>query len=440
MELFRNGAINPTESSAGLSKLQIFYFSFLALPLAFVGIPIYLNISDFYARKFDIDLVTIGVLLVFIRIIDALQDPFIGYFSDSLSQKKFCHKRIIYFSSIALCLAFFLVFNPPDFLSKNLSILWFVCTLLATYTFFNFTVINFESLAAIMARNDHQRILLNSFKELFGMLGMILAFLLPAIFIYALRISYDDVYRDLSLVFVGLILLAVFGFFRKVRIEENKIIHVAKVRFLEILCDKNFLAFLGIFFLNGLAVSLPASNLNFYVRDVLQAEKNLGWFLSIYFISACCFIPLWKYLASRFGIIRSWIFSISGSVLTFSFAYFLTAETANYFFLVCLLSGAFLGADLIMPPTLLAKIVSDKKELASSYFSYWNLVTKLSLMIAASSSLIFLGLAGYKPGSIPISGFENAISFFYALLPCILKVLTIFSLIYVAKKLPIYET
>lgn len=440
MELFRNGAINPTEISAGLSKSQIFYFSFLALPLAFVGIPIYLNISDFYARKFDIDLVTIGVLLVFIRIIDALQDPFIGYFSDSLSQKKFCHKRIIYFSSISLCLAFFLVFNPPDFLSKNLSILWFVCTLLATYTFFNFTVINFESLAAIMARNDHQRILLNSFKELFGMLGMILAFLLPAIFIYALRVSYDDVYRDLSLVFVGLILLAVFGFFRKVRIEENKIIHVAKVRFLEILCDKNFLVFLGIFFLNALAVSLPASNLNFYVRDVLQAEKNLGWFLSIYFISACCFIPLWKYLASRFGIIRSWIFSISGSVLTFSFAYFLTAETANYFFLVCLLSGAFLGADLIMPPTLLAKIVSDKKELASSYFSYWNLVTKLSLMIAASSSLIFLGLAGYKPGSIPVSGFENSISFFYALLPCILKVLTIFSLIYVAKKLPIYET
>ncbi len=432
--------INRTENNTCLSKSQIFYFSFLALPLAFVGIPIYLNISDFYARKFDIDLATIGVLLIFIRIIDALQDPFIGYFSDSLSQKKFCHKRIIYSSSLLLCLAFFLAFNPPEFLSKNLSILWFVCTLLATYTFFNFTVINFESLAAIMARNDQHRIILNSSKELFGMLGMILAFLLPAIFIYALHISYDDVYRDLSLVFVGLVLLAVFGFFRKVRIEENKIIHVAKVRFLEIVRDKNFLVFLGIFFLNGLAVSLPASNLNFYVRDVLQAEKNLGWFLSIYFISACCFIPLWRYLANRFGMIRSWIFSISGSVLTFSFAYFLTAETANYFFLVCLLSGAFLGADLIMPPTLLAKIVSDKKDLVSSYFSCWNLVTKLSLMIAASSSLIFLGLAGYKPGSISVLEFGNTISLFYALLPCILKVLTIFSLIYVTKKLPIYET
>lgn len=422
-----------------LLKSQIFYFSFLALPLSFVGIPIYLNISDFYARKFDIDLTTIGVLLIFIRIIDALQDPFIGYFSDSFSQRKFHHKKIINLFSLLLCVAFFLVFNPPESLSKNFSILWFACTLLATYTCFNFTVINFESLAAILARNDQQRILLNSFKELFGMIGMILAFSLPAVFVGVAQVNSDQVYNALSLVFVSLILIAVFGFLCKVRIEESKIIHVAKVRFLEILRDKSFLIFLGIFFLNGVAVSLPASNLNFYVRDVLQAEENLGWFLSIYFISACCFIPLWKYLASKFGMIRSWIFSISGSVLTFSFAYFLTTESSHYFFLVCFLSGAFLGADLIMPPALLAKIVSDKKELVSSYFSCWNLVTKLSLMIAASSSLIFLGLSGYKPGYLAIET-GNSISFFYALLPCILKTLTIFSLIFVAKKLPTYET
>jgi Na+/melibiose symporter-like transporter len=87
-------------------KSQTFFFSFLALPLAFVGIPIYLNISDFYARKFDINLATIGFLLIFIRIVDALQDPLIGYFSDSLSQKKFSHKKIIYLSTAYYALRF----------------------------------------------------------------------------------------------------------------------------------------------------------------------------------------------------------------------------------------------------------------------------------------------------------------------------------------------
>ena len=129
-----------------ISKSQIFFFSFLALPLAFVGIPIYLNISDFYARKFEINLATIGIILVFVRIIDALQDPLVGYFSDSLLQKKFSRKKIIYLSSTLLCIAFYLVFNPPEYLDKNLSILWFACSLIATYTFFNFTIINWCNL------------------------------------------------------------------------------------------------------------------------------------------------------------------------------------------------------------------------------------------------------------------------------------------------------
>ncbi len=424
-----------------INKLEIFFFSFLALPLSFVGIPIYLNISDFYARKFDISLVSIGVLLIFIRIIDALQDPFIGYFSDSLSQKKFSHKKIIYFSSTLLCIAFYLVFNPPESLSRNMSILWFGCSLIATYTCFNFTIINFESLAAILAKNDAQRILVNSFKEMFGLIGMIFAFLLPAVLAQFFLLDSNHVYQVLSLVFTSLILLASFGFFRKVKITEEiaELHQKSKIKFFEILHDKKFLVFLGTFFLNGVAVSLPAANLNFYVSDVLKMSESLGWFLSIYFISACCFIPLWKYFATRFGMIRSWIFSICGSILTFSFAYFLTSENAGYFYLVCFLSGAFLGADLIMPPAILAKITATKKEMVSSYFSWWNLTTKTSLMIAASGSLIFLGLFGYKPGFAATEGVIS-ISFFYALLPCILKTLTIFNLVYIIKKFPSYET
>jgi len=288
-----------------INKLEIFFFSFLALPLSFVGIPIYLNISDFYARKFDISLVAIGVLLIFIRIIDALQDPFIGYFSDSLSQKKFSHKKIIYFSSTLLCIAFYLVFNPPESLSRNMSILWFGCSLIATYTCFNFTIINFESLAAILAKNDAQRILVNSFKEMFGLIGMIFAFLLPAVLAHFFLLDSNHVYQVLSLVFTSLILLASFGFFRKVKITEEiaELHQKSKIKFFEILQDKKFLVFLGIFFLNGVAVSLPAANLNFYVSDVLKMSESLGWFLSIYFISACCFIPLWKYFATRFGMI-----------------------------------------------------------------------------------------------------------------------------------------
>jgi len=414
-----------------ISRSQILSFSFLALPLAFVGIPIYLNISDFYARKFDIDLATIGFLLIFIRIIDAVQDPFIGYFSDSLSQKGISHKKIIYIASSFLCLSFYLVFNPPNLLNQGLSIIWFIIFLTTTYSCFNFVVINFESLAAIIAKNDQERIAINSSKEMLGVVGMIFAFLLPTAFIYFFHLNSNSLYSVLSLVFVGLMLVATFGFFRKVKTENIILTNIStfKLKFFEILQDRKFLFFLGIFLLNSVAVSLPAANLNFYIRDVLQKEESLGLFLSLYFISACLFIPLWKYLSNKLGMVKSWILSISFSVITFFFAYFITAQNANYFYLVCFLSGACLGADLITPPAILAKIIANKKEMTSSYFSLWNLVTKLGLMIAASSSLIFLGMSGYQPG-LSASNSINHISFVYALLPCILKIVTILNLNY----------
>ncbi|MBU6140015.1 MAG: MFS transporter [Proteobacteria bacterium] len=407
-------------------KSKIFSFSFLALPLSFVGIPIYLNISDFYARNFDLSLTLIGILLIFVRSFDALQDPLLGYFSDSLAHKKISRKKIINVASIFLVVGFYLTFNPPQNLGKLLAVIWFVASLSLTYTCFNLAIINFESLAAIIAQNDRERIFINSSKELFGLFGMILAFILPTICEQFFDLNLNQSYLCLSLVFAALILLATLVFLPRVKVifEEVPQEKSRDISFFRVLKNRKFLIFLIIFLVNSIAVSLPAANLNFYIRDVLSAEKNYGWFLSIYFISACLAIPLWKACFNRFGIIQSWIISIIGSVLTFFLAYFLSAENSEYFYLVCLFSGAFLGADLIAPPSLLAQITSKQKDLTSSYFSLWNFTAKLGLMIAASGSLIILGLLDYHPSNLD-SGHINLISFFYAALPCLLKILVI---------------
>ena len=406
------------------SKSQILFLTFLALPLAFVGIPIYLNITDFYARSFDLNLALIGFLLIFIRAFDALQDPAIGWFSDYLATKKITRRRIIALASIFLSLSFYLVFNPPMALSQNAAIVWFVLNLAFTYTCFNFVTINFESLAAITARNDSQRITINSYKEFFGLLGMILAFILPAILSQFFAFSLTESYVALSLMFAAFILFATLVFLPRLKSDSVNFSTAKNLSFFSVLKDKKFLFFLAIFITNSVAVSLPAANLNFFIRDILHDEKNLGWFLSIYFLSACLFIPLWKILFKRFGITETWIFSIAFSVLIFLFAYFLKAENSLYFYAVCFFSGAFLGADLIAPPIILAQLTQYKKELVSSYFSIWNMAVKFGLMIAASGSLIALSFLGYHPTNSTSEGLQ-AVAFFYAALPCLLKLLVI---------------
>lgn len=409
-----------------MKKSQIFLTSFLALPLSFVGIPIYLNIAEFYSNQFHLSLVKIGLMLAIIRIFDAVQDPFVGHYSDLLCSKKITRKKLIFFCSSLLCLGFFLTFNPPTQLSQNSAAFWFFASLALTYSCFNFVVINFEAMIALISKNDQERISLNSAKEFLGLIGMIFAFLIPEIISKIFNNSQAN-YFYLSLVFV------ILTFFSALALPEKSLNNFSNkstkklADFKAIFHDKKFLNFLLIFFLNSIAVSLPAANLNFYVGDVLGAKDRIAWFLCIYFISACLFIPLWRYFFNKVGVIKSWLFSISGAVATFSFAYFLNDQSANYFYLVCLLSGAFLGSDLIAVPTILSQITKNNPDSTATYFSLWNFLGKIGLMIAASGSLIILGFFGYKSGNSATFNLSN-IKFFYALLPCILKLTVIWLL------------
>lgn len=407
-----------------MKKSQIFFTTFLALPLSFVGIPIYLNIADFYSQKFGLSLVLIGTMLAAIRVFDAIQDPFIGYFSDFLCRKKISRKKIVNFFALLLCFGFFLTFNPIDNLKSSNAAIWFFATLSLTYLCFNFVIINFEASIALIAKNDKQRISLNSAKEFLGLIGMILAFTIPGVLVEIFDQDQEQNYFYLTIIFISLIFINIFLFLPKTNISHQVKTTTHKLHFSAIIRDKKFVNFIVIFLLNSIAVSLPAANMKFYVREVLSAQQHIPFFLATYFLSACFFIPMWNYFFDRFGIIKSWIFSICGSVITFAFAYFLNDSNASYFYLVCILSGIFLGADLIAIPAILSKITQDKNEIASSYFSIWNFFTKIGLMIAASGSLIILGFFDYQPGNLNNENL-NLIAFFYAALPCFIKLIVV---------------
>ncbi len=427
-------------SEKNLKKSQIFNYAILAFPLAFVGLPIYVNISDFYAKQFGLNLAIIGFLLLFVRAIDLLQDPFIGYFSDLAAKKNLNHKSLIFISAILLAVCFFLLFNPPQFLEFYGVLIWFVTFLVATYTCFNFAVINFESIAVILAQNENERISLNSAKEFFGLVGILLASITPTLLSHFFENDLKKIYFFSSLIFGALLIFIILFFFRKVEVSKPN--NTNKINILEVARDiwknKIFLRFLIIFLINSIAVSIPAATVIFYVEDVLQAQQNFGIFLAIYFLSGCLFIPFWKNLAQKFNKILIWILSISGSILTFFFAYFLDVANASYFYLVSFSAGIFLGADLIMPPAIIASLIFHKKEKISSHLALWNMTSKMGLMLASSSSLIILGFFNYQPGSLEKSGVE-IIPLIYAIIPCLLKIIVISLLIPLKNYLKFYE-
>jgi len=115
---------------------------------------------------------------------------------------------------------------------------------------------------------------------------------------------------------------------------------------------------------------------------------------------------------------------------------------------VCIATGFALGADLAVPPALLATVLAAPqapKDRNGAAFGLWNLATKFNLAAAAGLALPVLGLLGYVPGGAAsatqavspqaahgadaavvtdalLSG-TTALALMYAVLPCVLKLL-----------------
>ncbi|MAZ80225.1 MAG: hypothetical protein CMP18_00365 [Rickettsiales bacterium] len=401
-------------------------FSSLAIPLSFIGLPIYINISDFYATKFNLSLAFLAISLFIIRIIDIFSDIVIGYISNILVSKNISRSYIINISIIFLILFFYALFNPPNFENNNYYALWLVITLTFTYIFFNIAVVNYETITALLAKNDYERINVNSSKELFGIIGFLIAATSP--YIFSNNSSKDIQNYQLMTIIFAIIAIVSLLIFSRIKYKEYKNYSSRKINVLQSLKDRKFSKFLLIYIINALAISLPSANIIFYARDILNKEKQIGLYLFIYFIAAGFSIYIWRYLINKYSLYKMWIIAIIFSILTFIFAFFLNEDNSQLFILICIFTGFFLGPDLVAPPSIIAKLSNKSKYAASSYFSLYNMSTKLAIALAATISLIILSFFDYEPDS-QINNAKFIIPYLYALIPCSIRLFSIYLII-----------
>ena len=173
---------------------------------------------------------------------------------------------------------------------------------------------------------------------------------------------------------------------------------------------------------------MPASVIPFYVTDVLKVPEKIGAFLVIYFLSAGLFVVFWKKLIDKIGKIKAWLISIFGSIITFIFAYFIDSANYQFFYLVCFFSGVFLGADLIMPPSLISEVIHKKPDKITSFMAFWSMINKGGLMLASFISLMVLSLVNFDAKAVNDESI-TVIPVLYAIIPCALKLLVVLFII-----------
>lgn len=397
-------------SGALLARRSVLAYGLLGFPLAFAALPIYVHVPKLYADALGMPLALVGAVLLGARVLDAVADPLIGWFSDRFASRR----RLIALGLVPLAAGVIALLRPP----ADAGAVWLLLALTLAYAGYSVANINYQAWGARMAPTPLDRTRVVASREGFGLAGVVLAAALPAWLAGEMATGL----AQLALVFVPVVLVAAAVTLR-VGGGDVAMASQASPRLLAtVLRRPDFGRLLLVFAVGGIAAAVPATTVLFFVDDVIGAEAQAGHFLALYFVAGGASLPLWVALASRLGKVRAWLAGMVVSMLAFAWAAGLGAGDTLAFGLICVASGMALGADLALPPAILADQLARGADGDGACFGWWNFVTKANLALAAGVSLPLLALLGYAPGARDPAAVA-ALAMVYAGVPVGLKAL-----------------
>jgi Na+/melibiose symporter-like transporter len=480
----RTGAAASARLShgGGEERGALLAYGALGLPLAFAALPIYVHVPRLYAEGFGLSLALVGAVLLAARIVDAVTDPLIGWANDRLPRRRLW----VALALPALGAGMLGLLIPPAGAGAG----WLFGLLVAVSLAYSVASIAYNAWGAEVAATPAARTRFVASREAFALAGVVLAAALPGLLgeggmggaggggegvvgeagaVGEAGFSAqagggapagggDGGAAGLARLAWGFLpLLVVFGLWTLWRAPAPP--PLAPVRaplwrgLRTALGDAGFARLLAVFAANGIAAAIPSATVLFFVADVLQAEALAGAFLALYFLAAAAGLPLWTRLSQRVGKLRAWLAGMALAVAVFAWAGLLGSGDLVAYACICVLSGLALGADLALPPSLLADLLARGRERAPSQhtegavgvtgeacahdaaacvptleagacFGWWSFVTKANLALAAGLALPLLALLGYTPGAREAAA-VGALAAVYGFVPVVLKLVAI---------------
>lgn len=414
-----------------MTNKSLYFYGLLALPLSFAGLPLYLHIPDLYATQFGLPLATIGIILLFIRLFDAVQDPVIGVIMRNLQSNRAKLKSLVWIVAVLLIAAIYLLLKPQDFMPV---VVWFALLMLVCTTAFSLLTIIYQSIGAIWKEGYLERSKITAMREGMGLFGVTIAAILPTILMEFFTVQKS--FEIFAIIFAGLTLIVVIFWLRWLDNVKFKALDsddhkpASPLSFLKI---KSIRPLFAVWFFSQLSSAIPVILFLAFVRDALNLESMTGMFLLIYFLSGILGMPLWQRVQKFLGKQKTWQTAMFLAVISFVWAYTLGEGDAVGFGIVCIFSGIALGAELAIPPSILAdRISSEKAENSTTqFFGASTFLGKMALAIASGIVLPLIAYLGYSADEQNSESAIDALILAYALIPCFIKLAAALSLNYI---------
>jgi Na+/melibiose symporter-like transporter len=328
---------------------------------------------------------------------------------------------------------FYMLFDPPDawFGNQTLMAIWLMLALLLVHLGYSGVSISYHAHGAELSDDYNERTRVTVGREVFGLLGMTLAVVLPTLLTSPKMFGDTNGYMMLGLLFLPICIL----FSLPTLVWAGPSVHPPVVHrernplipFFAPLKNRLFRRLLLVFIVNGAALGVAVTVILFYVEHVLVGTKTqAGIILLTYFIAGAASVPMWLLLSKRLSKAAAWFVGMLCSIVGISLGILLGPGDFYWFLAISLFTGLGLGADYGLPPSILADVINapeggDTKGKTGTYFGLWALATKLATAIGAAGSLPVAALLGFNPAK-GLYG-TTALIIVYIVLPVVIKII-----------------
>ena len=389
---------------------QNFKIALFAAMVSIGGLPIYIHLPNFAAQNLGISFGALALIFAFIRIVDFVQDPFIGRFIDRNQNRL---PRIVVMVSLLFAISIITVFTLA---SDAWNVGLIVALLIVLFTCASFMSILLYAFSGNFGKYDpvgHARL-----REMSILIGVIIAAILP----FILQRFTVDTFAVFGLI-AGVLIALVGWFTRDIwtgSVEKNAAINLQKLH------QIGAQPLLMLQFLNTLPIALTSTLFIFFVQDYLKLEAFSGLYLMLYFLGAALAMPIWSGLLKRFRTKHLLLSAMCASILIFIWAAILPEGSLYAFGLISILSGMAIAGELLILPMRFSLLLESNGLRMGQAYGIWSFINKSALSIAAIGALPLLALTDFEPGKSNSDVALFGLVFAYSILPCMLKCAAIF--------------
>ena len=409
---------------APTDKISLLAYALPAVPLAMLGMPLIIYVPPFYASELGLELAAVGGIFFIARAWDAITDPLIGHFSDQTRGPWGRRKPWIVIGSPLLMISVCLFLSPPFAVDKA----YLFVVALVFYVAWTTVQIPYLSWGAELSRDYTARTRINGYRETGTMIGIILATLLPVLFLR----EENPALRDILWVYVAFLLVLI-PFAMSIAttitpktpfVESGKHGLMSALRLLS--GNKPYLRLVIAVFFLWLGGSVMNASLIFTFEHILQMPRAafLKFVLIQYVIGIVC-LPLWVRFGNRFGRHRALIWGGFGYLAVQPLYLLVTPGDFSQLLLVALVHGPVISVIWVMPPALVADTIEygmmkGGSDDAAIYMAIYNFMVKVAFAGGVGIALPLLGYLGFQPAAENDAQAVQGLTFVALFLPAII--------------------